>query len=239
MPIARPLLTSLTVLGALALAGCGKSEEAAQEKTDPAIARALAAPMMVDPDLVSRDNSGLAIAGGGPGEVDIPPFEHGPEVIEAARADAAKLVGGVIATAPAPSAGSDPVLSGAVTAVQRAAAIKGPGNACGAKADYALAWSLRLPAALAIYPRGHLLEAAGSDRDGCRLRVVRFVTPVVPDDVVNFYYSRLHAERYTVRHVAADGVHVLSGSSGSTVFALQARKRDDGMTETDIVVNGG
>ena len=240
MPNQSPWLTRLTVLSALMLAGCGsKDDEAAPVGTDPALARALAAPMMVDPDLVSRDNAASAIAGGGPGAVDIPPFEPNAEAIAAARAEAEKLVGGKLIAAPAAADGSDPVLRDAVTAVQRARAVKGPGRDCGEKADYAMAWSLRLPAAFAIYPRGHLLEAAGSDRDGCRLRVVRFVTPVEPGAVIDFYYSRIRAARLGARHVAGGGVHLLTGSGGGAAYAVQARQRSDGMTETDIVVNGG
>ncbi len=236
MPKSVRLLISFAGLVALALGGCGKSSAPEKVDDDPALTRALAAPIMIDPELFSRNNGGDAIAGGGPPVMEMPPFEQGAAAITMAKAEAEKLVGGQIVTAPAATEGYDPVLRNAVTASQRARSIKGPGTDCGSKADYAMAWSLRLPDTFAIYPRGHLLEAAGSDRDGCRLRVVRFVTPVEPVDVINFYYTR--ARRPTVRHLEKEAAHVLSGSSGTGAFAVQARKREDGMTEVDVVVNG-
>lgn len=240
MPMSSPWVTSLAALAAFTVTACGsKSDQSAADGPDPALAAALAAPMMVDPDLVSRDNATAAIAGGGPGVVDIPTFEHNAEAIAAARAEAEKLAGGKLAAVPVPTEGSDAVLRDAVTAAQRARVVKGPGGDCADKADYAMAWSLRLPDVFAIYPRGHLLEAAGSDREGCRLRVVRFVTPVEPGDVIGLYYSRVRAARFDVYYRAAEGVHVLSGSNAKAAYAIQARKRADGMTETDIVVNGG
>jgi acyl dehydratase len=101
-----------------------------------------------------------------------------------------------------------------------------------------MGWSLQLPQALPIYPRGHLVEAAGNDTLGCRLRVVRFVTPVAPGDVIDFYHSRAKTAHLDLRHVAAEGVAVLEGSKGAAAYAVQARRRSDGLTEADIVVNG-
>ena len=63
--------------------------------------------------------------------------------------------------------------------------------------------------------------------------------PVEPGAVIDFYYSRIRAARLDARHVAGGGVHLLTGSSGAAAYAVQARQRSDGMTETDIVVNGG
>lgn len=234
-----PNVMSLAALAVLTLSACGNQPVRAERDAEPALERALAAPLMVDLELVSRDNASAAIAGGGPGAVDIPTYERGSEAIAAARAEAEKLAGGKLAAATAPADGSNAVLRDAATAAQRASAVKGPGNNCGATTTYAMDWSLRLPAALAIYPRGHLLEAAGSDANGCRLRIVRFVTPVEPADIIAFYESRARAARLEARHVAADGLHVLSGGNGKIAFAIQARQRGDGMTETDLVVNGG
>ncbi len=234
------VLANVIVMAALGLAACdgGKPAEPAGQGEDPAVAHALAGPLMADPDLASRNNALAAIAGGGPEVVELPLFESGPEAIAAAKSEAEKRVGGTIAMVPLPSEGSNPVLSDAVTAAQRAAAVKGPGSNCGAKASFAMAWSLRLPQAFAIYPRGHLVEAAGSDSDGCRLRVVRFVTPVEPGDVINFYYTSASAAHFDARHQQSDGVQILTGSKGVAVYAVQARKREDGLTEADIVVNG-
>ena len=227
------------VAAALGLAACrAKSEAPAGQGEDPAYAHALAGPLMTDPDLNSRNRALAAIAGGGAEIVELPPVEDGPDVIRAVKEEAEKLAGGKIAAAPFPTDGSNRVLLEAVTAAQRGAAVKGPGSNCGGKASYCMAWSLRLPASFPIYPRGHLLEAAGSDNDGCRLRVVRFVTPVERGDVIDFYYTNAHRAHFNARHQQADGALILEGSKGAAVYAVQARKREDGLTEADIVVNG-
>jgi hypothetical protein len=102
-----------------------------------------------------------------------------------------------------------------------------------------MAWSLRLPQAFPIYPRGHLLEAAGNDGNGCRLRVVRFVTPVDTGAVIDFYHTMARAAHYDARHSQAEGRDLLEGGKGAAAYAVQARLREDGLTEADIVVNGG
>ena len=223
----------------MALAGCkAQTAEPAGQGEDPAYAHALAGPLMTDGELASRNRAIAAIAGGGAEVVELPLVESGPDAIAAAKGEAEKLAGGRISLAPMASEGSNPVLSNGVTAAQRGAAVKGPGTDCGARASDGLAWSLQLPQFFPIYPDGHLLEAAGSDNDGCQLRAVRFVTPVEPGDVINFYYTRAIAAKFGARHMAANEVHLLEGSKGAAVYAVQARKREDGLTEADIVVNG-
>jgi hypothetical protein len=233
------VLVTCAAAAALAVAACkGKPTEPEGQGEDPAYAHALAGPLMTDGELASRNKAIAAIAGGGAQVVELPLVEDGPDAIAAAKGEAEKLVGGKIGMVPLASEGSNAVLRNAVTAAQRGAAVEGPGQDCAAKASDGLSWSLGLPQTLPIYPRGHLLEAAGSDKDGCHLRVVRFVTPVEPGAVVDFYYTRTKAAKSAARHLAADEVHVLEGSKGAAVYAIQVRKREDGLTEADIVVNG-
>lgn len=225
----------------LGLAACGNDqvETVAGQGEDPLLAHALAGPLMADPDLASRNHALAAIAGGGPEVVEMPLIENGAEMIAAAKIEAERVAGGKITPAPSPGNGSNPALRDAVTAVQRALAVRGPGINCGATASYDMAWSLRLPQAFPIYPRGHLIEAAGNDGNGCRLRVVRFVTPVEPSAIVDFYHTLARAAHFDVRHQSADGQDLLEGTKGAAVYAVQARVREDGLTEADIVVNGG
>ena len=222
------------------LAACGgdEAEKVVGQGADPLLAHALAGPLMTDPDLASRNQALAAIAGGGPEVVEMPLFETGVEAIAAAKVEAERLAGGRIAPAPSPGDGSNPVLRDAVTAAQRAAAVKGPGSNCGATASYDLAWSLRLPQSLPIYPRGHLIEAAGNDSGGCRLRVVRFVTPVAPIAVIDFYHTLAIRAHFAARHQSADGRELLEGGKGAAAYAVQVRVREDGLTEADIVANG-
>lgn len=231
------LLTSLAALGA-----CGRDNDsaaAARPAQDPIVVRALAAPLMTDPDLSSRNPIGDAIAGGGPALADMPAFLADEAAIAAATQEAERLAGGPIEPVGDGDEAPEPMLAGGVTLLQRAAAIGGPGQACGASASYAMAWSLRLPAALPIYPRGNLLDAAGSDSAGCALRVVRFVTPVDPARVLGFYRARARAAGFAPRLSRTGEVRRLSGSGRGAAFAIEVRRRSDGLSEIDLVVNGG
>ena len=235
------VLATFGAAATLGLAACGddKAQRVVGQGADPLLAHALAGLLMADPDLASRNQALAAISGGGPEVAEFPLIESGAEVVAAAKVEAQRLAGGKIASAPFPSEGSNQVLHDAVTAAQRAAAVKGPGSNCGAQASYDMAWSLRLPQAFPIYPRGHLIEAAGNDGNGCHLRVVRFVTPVDPVAVIDFYHTLALAAHYDARHQQADGRELLEGNKGATAYAVQARVRNDGLTEADIVVNGG
>ena len=68
--------------------------------------------------------------------------------------------------------------------------------------------------------------------------MVRFVTPVSPDAIVDFYHARGRAAGFSMRHRADEETRQLTGSKGAGEFAVQARKREDGLTEADIVANG-
>lgn len=240
MTAERPLILGLVFASLLALGGCGSQggEEATARADRADLALAIAAPMMVDPALTTRNRAESAIGGGAPPIIILPPFSQDADLAAAAKAEAEKLSGGPIPSAPFGDGDADPVLRDAVTAAQRARAIKGPGKDCAATADYALSWSLQLPQALLIYPRGHLLEAAGSDTDGCKLRVVRFVTPVEAKALLDFYHARARTAGFAMRIRADETTHQLTGSKGAAEFAVQARQRDDGLTEADIVTNG-
>ena len=67
---------------------------------------------------------------------------------------------------------------------------------CTKKAKYSATWAARLPRDLPVYPRGAVQEAAGTDDAGCHLRVVNFVSPVTPRDIMDFYYTKATAAGY-------------------------------------------
>ena len=240
MTAIRMLTLGLACAGLFALGGCGSQggDEEAGKADQGGLALALAAPMMVDPALTTRNPAEAAIGGGAPPIMVLPPFSRGVDLAATAKAEAEKLSGGSIPAAPFGEGDIDAVLRDAVTAAQRANAIKGPGKDCGAKADYALAWSLQLPQVMPIYPRGHLLEAAGTNKDGCRLRIVRFVSPVEAGALIDFYHTRGSSAGFAMRHRSDETADQLTGSKGAAQFALQARRRGDGLTEADIVTNG-
>lgn len=218
------------------LAGCGSAPDKADKpEGDAAVSDALNDPVMVDPDLGGQNQSRAGMVGGGAASAEIPPLPRGPEAAATALAEATQLAGGEIRKAPPPAKGAD--VAESVTAGQLAQRV--PGGNCASKVDYSAAWAAKLPEVLAIYPRGHVQEAAGTDKDGCALRVVNFVTPVGVSDVIDFYYTRLRAAGYDAEHRVEGKDDVLGGSKGAAVYLLYVRKRDDGLTEADLISKGG
>jgi hypothetical protein len=225
---------------AFTLSGCTDKPEPAAEKPDkdPALASSLQGPVITDPDLDHLNNARQAISGGGAPVIELPPIETGADAIAAAKSDAAKIAKKTIASLPPPQDLSDQRLRDAITPAQLARSITGPGKNCGDKIEYGYAWSLRLPEFAAIYPRGHVLEAAGTDRDNCRLRVVSFASPVDPADIMAFYETRFQATGLSVQYRQSDAVQVLEGSKAGAAYRIRTRKISAGVTGVDIVVNG-
>jgi len=231
--------SALVLLACCALAACGKDAAVSSKpETDPALTSSLADPLMVDPDLSSQNRAAAAIAVGGPPEAALPLVERTPQAIEEARAEARQLVGGTLTSAPAPEDGDAAQVVG-VTAAQIAALVPGVGPACAGKSEYGMGWSLSLPAPLTIYPKGHLREAAGTDRDGCRMRAISFLTSAEAGDVVDFYFTRLTGAGMSAKHRLAGGVHVLEGGKGSLAYAVHVRKLENGLSRVELVSNGG
>ena len=241
MPAALPFRHAVAVPLALALAACGSAapeRKAAEPDPDPAIAAAQADPQMVDPDLSRQNPAGDALGGGGPAAAPMPPLDRSPETVEAARAEALRLVGGKLVAAPAPAAGQG---GGAGLTPERTAIVAlAPGSSardCARRLGYSAIWAARLPAALPVYPRGHVQEAAGLDEPACRLRIVTFVSPVPLGDVVDFYWTRARAAGLAPTHRIGGTDHVISGRNGPAVFAAYLRERD-GLSEVDLVTSG-
>ena len=234
----RRRLFAAVLLVALVQSGCSqKTSDDGKPKGDPAQAAALSDPIMVDSGLASQNKAEAAISGGGPPAIVLPPVERDPEMMAAARAEAEKLAGGTIETAPSPREGE---LAGAdgVAPAQLAALVKG-GARCAGKLGYSANWALRLPAPLVIYPRGHLREAAGVAADGCTLAIASFLTPVDAAHVIDFYYTRLKLAGLLPEHRLAAGSNVLTAANGGAAHAIRIREFETGVTAVDLVSIGG
>ena len=235
----RHLTGILPIVAAFSVAGCQREPDAAASVApDPIVAAALGEELMTDPDLARQNRTNAAIAGGGPASAPIPPERRSAEAIAAARAEAARMAGGSLRRAPLPEPGAVAAAGEtlALTA-NRALATGGERASCAGKLEYAFAWAARFPAAIPIYPRGHVQEAAGTDRDGCRLRIANFVTPVPVADLVDFYWSLAARAGLSLQHRMAGSDHVVAGSKGGAAFVVHVRERG-GMTEADLVTNG-
>ena len=236
-----PRLVPILLLATLALAACSSADKApdANAERDPAAAAALADPIMVDPDLSSQNRGNSALSGGGPAQGDLPLFVRTPEEVDAALAAAQTLLGSAPGAAPAPaSTSAKSRLVGALTMPAIAAASGIAVQACADKLGFTLGWAARLPAALPVYPRGHAIVAAGSDAPGCKVRAVRFVTPVSVGDAADFYYASAARGSLPVQRRKEGDDDVVAGAQGGSGFAAYIRQRSDGLTEVDLITSG-
>lgn len=226
---------------ALAVAACGGDEgQVGRENRDPAVTAALSDPIMADPDLTSQNRADSVLSGGGPATAEIPPDKRGPEEAERARLAARELLGGgPIAPAPAP-AGEQPEsrLARAITLQAVAEALDLGVKGCAKSVGYGFGWVTLLPPAIAVYPRAHARVAAGSDAAGCKLRLVKFVTPVAPGEVADFYYASARKAGLSAEVRREGGDLVVQGGKGAGRYAVYLRDAGDGLTEVDLATSG-
>ena len=98
-----------------------------------------------------------------------------------------------------------------------------------------------MPAAFTVYPHAELIEAAGYDNSGCRMRVASFRTSESMQHMIDWYYTRAVRTGYSSEHQIADGNHVLGGyrSRDQGAYFIVFNERGDGGTDVDIVANLG
>ena len=168
---ARRLMFLATL--SLALSACGGAPDNTSEldrldsklggkgDADPALAAALEDQIMVDPELAAQSNDDSIRPPDEPYAAAIPPGEPGT------NRPAGQTLG--------------------VLAAQQAQAAKDKFNGCSLDVAYSLQWANRLPQDLPLYPGARVSEAAGSDYEGCRLRVASFTAPAPPKTVAGYY----------------------------------------------------
>jgi hypothetical protein len=227
---------------ALLLAACGgKDEPAKPAADDPAMSGALGDQVLTDPDLAGENGANRAAFVPSRGGA-IPAADMSPEALAAARGAALELVGGPGSMKKAPEArevkGTLPADS-QLTVAARAATGPNGTNGCAAKVQYTTAWAAKLPAALPVYPKGAVQEAAGTDEGACALRTVNFISPVPVAEVIDFYYTRAKAAGYSAQHLKDGADDVLSGTKGAASYVVMARDLPNGGSSVDLVTNGG
>ena len=98
-------------------------------------------------------------------------------------------------------------------------------------------WAARMPATFPVYPRGAVMEASGTDSDGCALRRVSFVTPVPLGEVIDFYFTRARAAGYSAEHIVRKEDNLLAGKNGAASYLVSVRRLPTGNTEVGLITN--
>ncbi|HVI99120.1 MAG TPA: hypothetical protein VM657_08650 [Sphingomonas sp.] len=232
-----PIRIVCAAVAALALAACDDAapRDSAEQTTlpalDPALAEALADPILTDPDLGQQAN-GDALRppdrppSGGLPPVDIAPIA--PPVMPAHHAPAPKGACAQCAIA------RRSLTLGAFAAAQPDPAIRG----CAAGIRYSARWAARMPAAIPLLADARVLVAAGNDEGECALRAVRFVTGAPVQGAIDFYDDRARAKGFSAEHRAEREMHALHGARNrdGAAYVVVAQPRAQGGSVIDLVV---
>ena len=222
---------ALLFAAALTASGCTRADPPAPlAETDPAVAQAVIAPLLTDPDLVSLDNRFAVMSDPGPLDASLPPDDFAAQTIAAARAEARALTGASAEVAVAQ--GEACPGCNAVLLAERARVL---GPACPGVLAEDLAWALRLPDDLPIYPKAHLREAVGSNDGVCPLSGASFTAPVPAGQVLTFYRTMATKAGFSLRQAGKDG---LVGTRGSSRMAILVRPLAGGLSHFDLLVTG-
>ena len=84
-----------------------------------------------------------------------------------------------------------------------------------------------------------LTEAAGVDRDGCRLRVVSFASAAPMQKMLDWYFTKATAAGYSAGHSTDGKQHVLGGVRGNDAYVVYVTARAGGGSDVDLVSNAG
>lgn len=237
------------LLAPLALAACGGSEDAqnnvaalddelAGNGADPALMGALGDQIMVDPQLAQQSNKDAIRPPSQPYSAALP-----AETVAAGKTAMPK--DGELLSAPAPTKGDDRTFAAqqqAVTLGGLAARQKNPRTAsCAAKLAYSAGWAARMPAAMPLHPQARVVEAAGTQADGCSLRAVTFSAPQPLKTMIDWYYTRAVKGGYSAEHQLKDGQHLLGGTrkADGAAYLVLLSARTDGGTDIDLIADGG
>lgn len=229
------IVFSLSLLLAACSAGPAERVDASTSAMDPVVARALHDPLMSDPDLSARNDANAVL--GLPASGALPVFSATPEAARAAR-EAARLElleGGPVPDLPPASetAGGKPL--GALASAGDLLAALGAPESCGARLEQGFAWSADLPPVAAIMPHGMVMQAGGAEIAPCQVRIIRYQTPAMPDDVLAYHYARAVRAGMTVTRAAAPEAMINASNAAGQRLVVHARPAAHGMTAVDLL----
>ncbi|MGN6375022.1 MAG: hypothetical protein ACTHMG_05650 [Sphingomonas sp.] len=231
------------LLAPVLLAGCHSNKQAGAVDAldnqlagnDAALTGALNQQIMVDPDLVQQSNGNAVRPPAHPTSGEVPP----DGTAGGRRVDTAKLK-----HAPAPRSQSCPACTsakGALTLGALAGRQQSPQlGHCSADVRYSAEWATRL-GDLLVYPGAHIDEAAGSNSNGCALRIVSFTTTAPADRVIDWYYTQATGHGYDAEQQSDGRERVLGGTRARDggAYVVFVNPSDGGGSAVDLVVNKG
>jgi hypothetical protein len=231
--VPRPPIAAMLL--AFALAACGSEAPVPDAPDtlpplDPALAAALAEPLMVDPDLGSQANDDALRPPPRPLSGAVPPIDIAPIALPELKLS---KVPPPEKTCPVCTAAEQALTLGALAAAQSDEATR----TCAAEIGYSARWAARLPKGAPLFPDARVREAAGSDAGTCALRAVRYMTAAPVDRVIDFYFTRTRKAGYSADHQAHGERHALTGARDGAANTVIARPRADGGSEVSLVVN--
>jgi len=238
----------------LAACGTGQTEADAEaldsallgeaDNSDPALTAALEDQIMVDQDLAGQSNANAALPGDAVSGSPIPETLH-------SAADAQEAISaGRLLSAPAPtegeecaecdgrSAGRGETTLGAIAGRQ---SDEPQFATCDAPVEYGMQWANALPRAFNVYPGSEVVEAAGHNEEGCRVRVVSFRTNASMQRLLDWYYTRAVRTGYSSEHQLRHDNNVLGGyrARDEGAYYIIFAPRPGGGTDVDIIANNG
>lgn len=196
------------------LSGCGGSPSARSNSNDvdPAITSALADPLMADPHLDGRSNTGALRPADLPYQAMVP------------------------TGAPDPLSGD-----AAPTIFARARPLLGKTfGGCDFGIRYSYGWAARLSPDLILPSQARVAEAAGSDATGCALRVIAYSTPIGPEATADVYRRVAKAGGYTLSERKLGPATVISATRDpdGAAFVVSVTAPDGG-SAVDLISNRG
>ncbi len=243
----RFLLTVATGSLCLVLPACDRDNKNADlaaldaqltnNAVDPALKSALADQIVVDPQLAGPSNRNAVRPADRPADAALPVLSGDAK---RAAAEAQRIVGGKLLSAPAPVRGEPMETRATLGALAREQGYR-TGVDCKAKLAYGAQWASRMPQAFGLYPGAQLMEAAGADQDGCTLRAASFVTAAPRQSVLDFYYTLARRAGYDGEHRLTEAGHVLGGTRASdkAAYLILLSDAPGGKTAVDIVADAG
>ncbi|MGP1352962.1 MAG: hypothetical protein ACTS1Z_06535 [Parasphingopyxis sp.] len=236
----------------LALGACGTGEQAETDadamdeallgeadNSDPALTTALEDQIMVDQDLAGQSNANAALPGDAVSGAPIPETLHTVSDAQAAI-DARRLL-----SAPEPTVGRErdgrSAGRGETTLGRMADSQAADLDVCDGTVEYGMAWASSLPPEFNPYPGSEVVEAAGFNQSGCRMRVVSFRSSADMDRLIDWYYTRAIRAGYSSEHQLRHNNNVLGGfreRDEGAYYIIFAPRRGGG-TAVDVVTSAG